>query len=74
VNPESVWGPLEFFLVLLFLVLLENFKLHIITILPDLTVDYTFPAGDCELVTLISIIFRVFTQGDDEGESSLYLV
>jgi hypothetical protein len=37
------------------------------------TVDCTHPGADCELVTLVAIIFRVFTQGDCEGKSSLYL-
>jgi hypothetical protein len=36
-------------------------------------VDCTCPEADCELVTLVAFIFRVHTQGDDEGEYLLYL-
>jgi hypothetical protein len=52
---------------------LEEFGLDILPILSDPTVDCTRLEADCELVTLVSIIFRALTQGDDEGESSLYL-
>jgi hypothetical protein len=39
----------------------------------DSTVDCTFLEAKYELVTLFSIIFRVYTQDDGEGKSSLYL-
>jgi hypothetical protein len=73
VNPESIQGPLRAYPVLLFSVLLGNSRLDIFPILLDLTSDCTHPKADYELVTLVSIIFRVFTLGDGEGESSLYL-
>jgi hypothetical protein len=72
-NLESVQGPMEIFLILLFSVLLKNFGLDILPILSDLTVDSTHPKDDYKLVTLVAIILRVYTQGEIEGESSLYL-
>jgi hypothetical protein len=63
----------EAYPILLFLVLLGNFGLDIPPILSDSTVDCTRMEVDYELVTLVAIIFRVFTLGDGEGESSLYL-
>jgi hypothetical protein len=68
VNPESVQGPLN-----LLPVLLKNFRIDILPILSDPTVDCTRPKADCELVTLVAIILRVYTRFDGEGESSLYL-
>jgi len=59
--------------ILLFAVLLGNSRLDILPILLDPTVECTLPKADYKLVTLVSIIFRVFTLGDGEGESSLYL-
>jgi hypothetical protein len=72
-NLESVQGPMKFFPVLLFSVLLKNFRLDILPILSDTNLDCTFPEADYELVTLVSIIFRAFIEGDDEGESLIYL-
>jgi hypothetical protein len=57
----------------LFPVLLRNFGLDIFSILSDVIVDCTHPEADCELVTLVTIIFRDFTLSHNEGESSLYL-
>jgi hypothetical protein len=54
-------------------VLLKDFRLVILPIRSDWTVDYTCPRVECELVSLVAIIFRVFTQGDGEGKYSLYL-
>jgi hypothetical protein len=73
VNPESIQGPLEIFSVLLFSVLFENFGLDILPIISDPTVCCTHLEADYELVILVAIIFRVFTQSDGEGESSLHL-
>jgi hypothetical protein len=54
-------------------VLSKDFIFVILPIRSDWTIDFTRPGVDCELVSLVSIIFRVSTQGDDEGKSSLYL-
>jgi hypothetical protein len=54
-------------------VLSKDFRLVIMPIRLDWTVDCTLLGADCEFVSLVAIIFRVFTQGDDEGKSSLYL-
>jgi hypothetical protein len=40
-------------------VLLKDFELVILPIHSDWTVDCTRPGADCELVTLVAIIFRV---------------
>jgi hypothetical protein len=72
-NPKSVRGPLELFMVLLFSVLLRNFGLDILPILSYPTFDCTLSEADCELVTLFTIVFMDFTQGDNEGESTFYL-
>jgi len=72
-NPKYVRGPLEIFSVIVFLILLENSRLDILPIISSSTIDYTCWEDDCKLVTLVATIFSVFTQGDDEGESSLYL-
>jgi hypothetical protein len=63
-NPKSVQGLLDIFPILLFSVLLENFRLDILPILLDSTVECTHPEDDWELVTLVAIILRVYTQGD----------
>jgi hypothetical protein len=53
--------------------LLKDFKLVILPIRSDWTVECTRPEVECELVSLVSIIFRVLTQGDNEGKSLMYL-
>jgi hypothetical protein len=40
-------------------ILLKDFELVILPIRSDWTVDYTRPGADCELVTLVAIIFKV---------------
>ena len=72
-NLESVRGPLKCFSVLFFSVLLRNFGLDILPIPSDPTIDCTHLEVDYELVTLVSIIFRALTNGDGEGEPSMYL-
>jgi hypothetical protein len=73
VNTKSIHNPLNIFLVLLFLILLRNFGLDILPIISNPTIDCTHLEADYELLTLVSIMFRDLTQGDDEGESSMYL-
>jgi hypothetical protein len=66
-------GSLGVLPVQLSLVLSKDFKFVILPIRLDWTIDCTHPGDAYELVSLVAIIFRFFTQGDDEGKSSLYL-
>jgi hypothetical protein len=71
-NPESI-RVLRSLPVHLSSILLNNFGIDIFPINSELNVDCTLLEVDCELVTLVAIIFRVYTQGEGEGESLLYL-
>jgi hypothetical protein len=55
-------GSSKDYLVLLLLVLLGNFRLDILPIIPDPTFDCTLPEADYKLVTLVTIILLAHEQ------------
>jgi hypothetical protein len=48
-----------------------DFRLVILPIRSDWTVDYTFPGADCNLVTLVAIIFRILHEVTVKGSLTI---
>jgi hypothetical protein len=69
----NMFEVLNSILVHLSSVLLNNFILLILPIHFFLTIDCTLLEDDYKLVTLVAYMCRFDTQGDDEGDYSLFL-